>query len=51
MSACKSNIAGQACTYISQLYDIERKIKMLKPDERLKIRQASSKPLAIGFHA
>jgi len=47
----KSQIAGQACAYISELYDIEREIKMLKPDERLKIRQARSKPLAIKFHA
>ena len=46
----KSQIAGQACAYISQLYDIEREIKMLGADERLKIRQASSKPLAIKFH-
>ena len=46
----KSDIAGQACAYISQLYDIEREIKTLKPDERLKIRQARSKPLAMKFH-
>ena len=46
----KSEIAGQAVTYISQLYDIEREIKTLSPEERLAIRQASSKPLAIKFH-
>ena len=46
----KSQIAQQACTYISQLYDIEREIKTLTPDERLKIRQARSKPLADKFH-
>lgn len=46
----KSVIAGQACVYISELYDIEREIKMLKPDERLAIRQARSKPLADKFH-
>jgi hypothetical protein len=46
----KSQIAGQACAYISQLYDIEREIKTLKPDERLKIRQTRSKPLADKFH-
>ena len=46
----KSQIAEQACAYISQLYDIEREIKMLEADERLKIRQARSKPLAIKFH-
>jgi transposase len=49
--SAKSQIAGQACAYISQLYDIEREIKTLKPDERLKIRQARSKPLATKFHA
>ena len=36
---------------ISQLYDIEREIKTLKPEERLKNRQARSKPLADKFHA
>jgi transposase len=46
----KSLIAGQACAYISQLYDIEREIKALKPEERLEIRQARSKPLAMKFH-
>jgi transposase len=47
----KSEIAGQACTYISQLYDVEREVKHLKPDERLQIRQARSKPLADAFKA
>jgi transposase len=46
----KSEIAGQACAYISQLYDVEREIKALTPEERLAIRQTSSKPLAIKFH-
>lgn len=46
----KSEIAGQAVAYISQLYDVEREIKLLKPDERLAIRQARSKPLANKFH-
>ena len=50
-ASSKSQIAGQACVYISQLYDIEREIKALKPDERLNIRHAQSKPLAIKFHA
>lgn len=47
----KSDIAGQACAYISQLYDIEREIKTLTADERLLMRQARSKPLADKFHA
>ncbi|HEY5580361.1 MAG TPA: IS66 family transposase [Rhodoferax sp.] len=46
----KSVIAGQACAYISQLYDIEREVKMISSDERLKIRQVRSKPLADAFH-
>ncbi len=48
-TSSKSQIAGQVCAYISQLYDVEREIKALKPDERLKIRQARSKPLADAF--
>ena len=46
----KSQIAGQACAYISQLYDVEREVKHLGADERLQIRQAKSKPLADAFH-
>ena len=40
--AAKSQIAGQACTYISQLYDVEREVKHLLPAERLQIRQRQS---------
>jgi len=36
----KNQIAGQACTYISQLYDIEHEIKTPGSDERLNIRLA-----------
>ena len=36
----KSQIAGQALSYISALYDVERKVKSLSIDERLHIRQA-----------
>ena len=49
--AAKSQIAGQACAYISQLYDIEREARHLLPDERLQRRQSQSKPLADAFHA
>ena len=45
----KSQIAGQACAYISQLYDVEREVKHLGSDERLQIRQRQSKPLAEAF--
>ena len=45
----KSQIAAQACTYISQLYDVERDARHLNAAERLQIRQARSKPLADAF--
>lgn len=45
-ASSKSQIAAQACAYISQLYEVERELKHLKPDDRLKVRQAKSKPLA-----
>ena len=45
----KSQIAGQACAYISQLYDVEREVKCLSADERLQMRQSKSKPLADAF--
>lgn len=48
--AAKSQIAGQACAYISQLYDIEREVKHLSADERLHRRQSDSKPLVDAFH-
>ena len=31
----KSQIAEQACAYISQIYDVEREVKHLKLDDRL----------------
>lgn len=46
----KSQIAGQALLYISQLYDVERAVKHLHADERRHIRQTQSKPLADAFH-
>ncbi len=49
-ASSKSQIAGQACAYISELYDVEREIKHLLPDERLRERQKQSKPLADAFH-
>lgn len=45
----QSQIAGQACAYISQLYDVEREVKHLSVAERLQIRQRDSKPLADAF--
>lgn len=49
-AAAKSQIAAQACGYISQLYDVEREIKTLTPEERLAVRQTRSRVLAIKFH-
>ena len=46
----KSQIASQALSYISALYDVEREVKNLTADERLRIRQAKSRPLADAFH-
>ena len=46
----KSQIAGQALSYISALYDIEREVKTLSIEERLHIRQARSKPLADALY-
>ena len=46
----KSQIAAQALQSISVLYDIEREVKNLTADERLRIRQARSRPLADAFH-
>ena len=46
----KSQIAGQALSYISALYDVEREVKTLSIDERLHIRQARSKPLADALY-
>ena len=46
----KSQIAGQALSYISALYDVEREVKSLTADERLRIRQVRSRPLADALH-
>ena len=46
----KSQIAGQALSYISALYDVERKVKSLPAYERLHIRRAQSRPLADGLY-
>ena len=46
----KSLIAAQALQSISALYDVEREVKSLTADERLKIRQTRSRPLADVLH-
>ena len=46
----QSQIAEQALQYIAQLYAVEREVKNLHADARLKIREARSKPLADAMH-
>ena len=46
----KSLIAAQALQSISALYDVQREVKSLTADERLKIRQTRSRPLADALH-
>jgi transposase len=46
----KSEIAQQALTYIGQLSEVEREVKNLSTDERRRIRQNKSKPLADALH-
>ena len=48
-ASSKSQIAGQACAFMSQLYEVEREVKHLSVDERLQVRQRESKPLAEAF--
>jgi transposase len=46
----KSQIAHSALEQISRIYDIEREVKELLPDERQRIRQERSKPLLDALH-
>ena len=46
-----SEIAGQAVALIAKLYEIEREVRELKPEDRLLVRQARSKPVAKALHA
>jgi hypothetical protein len=46
----KSQIAHSALEQIARIYDIEREIKELDPDERRRIRQERSKPLLDALH-
>ncbi|WP_414707585.1 IS66 family transposase [Rhodoferax sp. UBA5149] len=46
----KSQIAAQALQYITELYEVEREVKMLTADERYAIRQARGKPVADALH-
>lgn len=48
--ANKSQLAEQALRHIGQLYDIEREVRDLLPDERQRIRQEKAKPIADTLH-
>jgi transposase/FtsZ-binding cell division protein ZapB len=49
-AANKSQIAHSALEQIGRIYDIEREIKELPPDERRRMRQERSKPLLDALH-
>ncbi len=48
--ANKSQIAQSALERISRVYDIEREVKELTPDERQRIRQEKTKPMLDALH-
>ena len=50
-TASKSEIARDALQYIGQLYEIEREVQQLAPNERLDIRQQRARPIAEALHA
>jgi len=47
----KSQIAEQALKYFGTLYDVEREVADLKPDQRVAVRQQRAKPVADALHA
>ncbi len=49
-AANKSQIAASALQQIGALYEIERELKDLPPDERLRIRQVCSIPVLDALH-
>ncbi len=46
----QSLIAQEALVYIQKLYQVEREVAELSPDERRRIRQAQAKPILEEFH-
>jgi transposase len=49
--AGKSTLAKQALLLIGRLYEVEREVKDLDPDERRRIRQSQARPIADDLHA
>ena len=47
----KSIIAEQALQYIAAIYEVEREVRDLEPDERRRIRQEKAAPLMEALHA
>ena len=47
----KSILAEQALQYIAAIYEIEREVRDLEPDERRRIRQEKGAPLMDALHA
>ncbi|WP_395688820.1 IS66 family transposase [Caenimonas koreensis] len=48
--ANKSTIAATAIEFIKQLYEVEREVKTLQADERLKRRREQAAPIAKALH-
>ena len=46
----KSQIAEDALKLFKQLYEVEREVRDLEPDERRRIRQLQAKPVADALH-
>jgi transposase len=49
-ASSKSQVAESALQQIGMVYEIERELKDLSPDERLRIRQVRSRPLLDALH-
>jgi hypothetical protein len=49
-AANKSQVAELALQQISTLYDVEREVRELAPDERQRIRQSRSRPVVDALH-
>jgi transposase len=49
-ASSKSQVAESALQQIGMLYEIERELKDLSPDERLRIRQVRSRPILDALH-
>jgi transposase len=46
----QDTLAGEALEHIAKLYEVEREVADLDAFERLRIRQAKAKPIAVALH-